>query len=161
LRDDTGVVEPLPVGLDAGDGRLPRLVRGRLGDVSLGIALGLAISQALEDLDLLCRSCRVLVLYDEMRKMRHIPVKVLALCLDIAHAIARLALALLAVRFFLLGTHGGVLPVEFAGGGSAEVCANMDRTFSPAAGASALAEIFVQLDTTDALRNEHIEHTES
>jgi hypothetical protein len=61
LRDDTGVVEPLPVGLDTGDGGLARLVRGRLGDVSLGIARGLAVSEALEDLDLLCRSARTLV----------------------------------------------------------------------------------------------------
>ena len=56
MRDDTRVVEPLPVGLDTGDGGFARLVRGRLGDVSLGVALGLAVSEALEDLDLLCRS---------------------------------------------------------------------------------------------------------
>jgi hypothetical protein len=114
LRDDTGVVEPLPVGLDAGDGSFARLVRGRLGDVSLGIASGLAVSEALEDLDLLCRSARTLVsLRLPLRKpLSRIPVKVLALDFDIAHAIARLALALLADGFLLLLTHGGELPVE-------------------------------------------------
>jgi hypothetical protein len=56
LGDDTRVVEPLAVGLDTGNGSLARLVRGRLGDVSLGVARGLAVGEALEDLDLLCRS---------------------------------------------------------------------------------------------------------
>jgi hypothetical protein len=56
LRNDTRVVEPLPVRLDTGNGRLPRLVGGGLGDVSLSVALGLAVSQALENLDLLCRA---------------------------------------------------------------------------------------------------------
>jgi hypothetical protein len=47
--------------------------------------------------------------------MECIPVKVLALDLDIAHAIARLALALLADGFLFLLTHGGELPVRFGG----------------------------------------------
>lgn len=111
LRDDTRVVEPLPVGLDTGNGRLARLVRGSFGDVSLGIALGLAVSKALEDLDLLCRSTFTLVFATAVcMRQSSIPVKVLALDFDIAHAIARLPLALLSVLFLLLRTHGGVLP---------------------------------------------------
>jgi hypothetical protein len=61
LGYDTGVVKPLPVGLDAGNGRYSRLVRGGFGDVSLGIALGLAVGQALEDLDLLTRTAQASV----------------------------------------------------------------------------------------------------
>ena len=53
LRDNTGVVEPLPVGLDAGDRRGAVLIDSGLGDVSLGIALGCATCEALEELDLL------------------------------------------------------------------------------------------------------------
>lgn len=52
LGNDTGVVEPLAVGLDAGDGRFTGLVRGSLGDVSGGVSLGLAVGEALEELDL-------------------------------------------------------------------------------------------------------------
>lgn len=52
LRYHSRVVEPLPVGLDTGDRRCAVLVDSSLGDVSLGIALGFAICEALEELDL-------------------------------------------------------------------------------------------------------------
>ena len=56
LGDDARIVEPLAVGLDAGNGSLPRLVGGGLGDVSLGVALRRAAGEALENLDLLGRA---------------------------------------------------------------------------------------------------------
>lgn len=52
LRDYSRVVEPFPIRLYPSDRRIAALVTGGLGDVSLGVALGLAISQALEDFDL-------------------------------------------------------------------------------------------------------------
>jgi hypothetical protein len=113
LRDDTRVVEPLPVGLDAGDRRLTGLVRGSFGDVSLGVALGLAVSEALENLYFLRITARQLVFWQSQFAQNAIPVKVLSLDLDIAHAIARLPLALLPVCFFLLCTHGGGFSTRF------------------------------------------------
>jgi hypothetical protein len=53
LRYHSRVVEPLPVGLYAGNGRLAVLEDGSLGDVSFGIALGFTVSETLEQLDLL------------------------------------------------------------------------------------------------------------
>jgi hypothetical protein len=111
LRYHSRVVEPLPVGLYAGNGRLAVLEDGSLGDVSFGIALGFTVSEALEQLDLLGvteqQSVYLCTIVDPgAKRVRDIPVEVCALGLDIAHAIARLSLALLAVELFLLDTHG-------------------------------------------------------
>ena len=54
MRNHSCVVEPFAIGLDTGDGGFARLVLGGFGDVSFGVALGLAVGQTLEDLDLLC-----------------------------------------------------------------------------------------------------------
>jgi len=112
LRYYSRVVEPLPVGLDTGDRRIAVLVDSSLGDVSLGVALSLAICEALENLDLLRIAGKLLVNVcwkkfagAKKGRRKNIPVEVGALDLDIAHAIARLALTLLADLFFLLDTH--------------------------------------------------------
>lgn len=118
LRDDAGVVEPLPVGLDAGDRRLARLVRGGLGDVSGSVPLGLAVCETLEDLDLLCRAGVVLAAWLQILIVQcsgRIPVEVLALDLDVAHAIAGFTLALLAGSLFFAGTHGCCVRVSRGG----------------------------------------------
>jgi hypothetical protein len=109
LRYHSRVVEPLPVGLHAGDGLVAVLVDSGLGDIPLSITLSLAIGEALEKLDLLCVTKKLSVQERRGRKelaRRNIPVEVLALGLDISHAIARLPLALLAIVLFLLDTHG-------------------------------------------------------
>lgn len=62
MRDDTGVVEPLPVGLDTRNGCFAALVRGGLCDVALGVALGLAVGEALEDLYLFGAAVKILTL---------------------------------------------------------------------------------------------------
>jgi hypothetical protein len=61
LRYYSRVVEPLPVGLDTGDRRIAVLVDSSLGDVSLGVALSLAVCEALKDLDLLRIAGKLLV----------------------------------------------------------------------------------------------------
>lgn len=53
LGDDARVGEPLAVGLDASNRCIAGLVRGGLCDVATGVALGLAVLEHVERLDLL------------------------------------------------------------------------------------------------------------
>lgn len=113
LRDNTGRVEPLAVRLDAGDGRLAALVRGGLGDVAAGIALRLALLEHVQRLDLLRRAailsaCAAMNVWRQ--ETANVPIEVLALDLDVGHAIARLALPLLAGGLLLSCTHGDLWP---------------------------------------------------
>lgn len=53
LADDSTVREPFPVGLDARIGDVAALVAGGLDNLSLGVALGLALLEDVELLDFL------------------------------------------------------------------------------------------------------------
>lgn len=110
LGDDTGVTEPLAVGLDPGVGDFSALEGSGLGDLAVGVALRLAILVHVQLPHPLGRAVDIAASaicsqISSQGRLGNLPVEIFALDLDIAHAIAGLALANLSARLFLAGSH--------------------------------------------------------
>lgn len=106
MTNDSGVGEPFSVRFDSCLRNLSTLEGSSFGNLSSSVSLCLSILEHIQGLDLLRRAVEYLSQQAPWQSNApDIPIEVLALGLDIGHAIADLALTDLPRTFFLKGTH--------------------------------------------------------